>query len=135
MNRQYRIVTLFVFASIAILMAVCASTADSSTGTVDLGSIDISAVNAGIGEPSPIPLEAIAAGTWPDLCSQVAEIKQSVTWNRFGISVLPSSAKADCPPDHVGPAFRLTIPLNMVEIPAGAYQVEVNEVQGGFNWS
>lgn len=116
-------------------MAACASTADSSSGTVDLGPIDISAVNGEIGDGSPIPLEAISASTWPDLCSQVAEIKQSVTGNRFGISVLACPAKADCPPDHVGLAFQLAIPLNMVEIPAGAYTVEVNGVQGGFIWS
>lgn len=96
--------------------------------------IEISAVVVEIGVGSPIPVEAVASGTWPDLCAQLAEVRQQFDGARFEINVMASPAQADCPPDPVGIPFRLAIPLNMVNLAPGSYTVAVNGVETTFEW-
>ncbi len=96
---------------------------------------EIDAVQVQIGVGSPIPVEAIASGTWPDLCAQVAEVQQRLDGTQFAIEVLATPADPDCPPDLVGISFRIAFPLNMTGKPDGAYTVVVNGVQAGFDWN
>jgi Tol biopolymer transport system component len=88
-----------------------------------------------IGVGSPVPVEVIASGTWPDLCAQVAQVSQQVSGNRFEINILAGPADPDCPPDHLGLPFRMAIPLNMVPLPAGMYTAAVNGAETNFEWS
>jgi hypothetical protein len=91
--------------------------------------ITISSVEVEIGVGSPIPVHVIVDGNLPDPCSQVehTEIKQN--GSNFNITLFAS-------PDIGGPAvdgcikdplpFKMGIPLNVVDLPAGSYTVTVN---------
>jgi hypothetical protein len=96
--------------------------------------IQITDVQVQIGVGSPIPVEAVASGSWPDLCAQLASVSQRVSGNRFEISLSASPADPACPPDLTGLPFRLSIPLNMVQMPNGTYTVAVNGVETSFDW-
>lgn len=102
--------------------------------TPELRTIAIENVQVEIGVGSPIPVDVVASGTWPDLCAQVAQVAQRVAGSRIEIDVLAAPAQQDCPPDQLGLPFRIAVPLNMVELPAGTYSVAVNGVETAFAW-
>lgn len=83
------------------------------------------------GEGSPIPVEIIASGTWPDLCSQVASMESKMDGFNIEITVLASTTDT-CPPDRLGLPFRFAIPLNIVEMKAGTYTITVNGTSTSF---
>ena len=97
--------------------------------------IQITDAQVQIGVGSPIPVEVIASGSWPDLCAQVAQIEQRLSGARFEIEILANPANPDCPPDLVGIPFRIAVPLNMTNLPFGAYTVVVNGLETSFEWS
>jgi len=97
--------------------------------------IQIADAQVQIGVGSPIPVEMVASGAWPDLCAQVAQVKQHLSGTQFEIEILASSADPACPPDALGLPFRMAIPLNMTALPAGTYSVVVNGLQNSFEWS
>ena len=101
----------------------------------DLRPLVVEGLVVDVGVGSPIPVEVVASGTWPDLCAQLAEVRQQVSENRFEIEILASRANPDCPPDLLGIPFRVAVPLNMVEMPFGAYTVVVNGVETSFEWT
>jgi hypothetical protein len=85
--------------------------------------VDHVEVQAGVG--SPIPVEIVASGTWPDLCAQIAEVQSEVRGFEIDVTVLASTTDS-CPPDHLGLPFRYAFPLNIVEMEAGTYTITVN---------
>ena len=85
--------------------------------------VDQVKVEVGIG--SPLPVDIVASGTWPDLCSQIAEVQSEISDFQIDVTILTSTT-SPCPPDRLGLPFRLAIPLNSVEMPAGTYIVIVN---------
>jgi Tol biopolymer transport system component len=94
--------------------------------------IDVS-VEIGVG--SPIPVEVVVIGEWPDLCAQLAQVNLSFQeQNQIYIDLLATPANASCPPDRVGLRFGLRIPLNMVEMQPGTYTVIVNGQTTSFDW-
>jgi len=94
--------------------------------------IPIEHVGVQAGEGSPIPVEIVASGTWPDLCAQIAEVKSKVDGFRIDITVLASTVEA-CPPDPLGLPFRFALPLNIVEMPEGTYTITVNGTSTTFD--
>ncbi len=95
----------------------------------DLRPIPIEDVQVEVGVGSPIPVHVNVAGTWPDLCAQLAEVHQTFTDDYIAISLLATPADPGCPPDHLGLPFALAIPINIVEMPEGSYTVDVNGVR------
>ncbi len=91
-------------------------------------------VGVEIGVGSPIPVDVVASGSWPDLCAQLSEIRQQIQDSRIEITLLTTPADPNCPPDYIGLPFRIAIPLNGVELPAGTYTVVVNGVSTTFTW-
>lgn len=87
--------------------------------------IDHVQVDVGVG--SPIPVEIIASGSWPDLCAQIASVESRMDGFQIDVTVHASSVD-ECPPDHVGLPFRFSLPLNIVEMSAGEYTIMVNGV-------
>ena len=97
--------------------------------------ITVEQVEVEVGVGSPIPVHVIVVGWMPDPCSQVehTEIKQD--GSNFIISLFAT-------PDIGGPAvdgcikdpmyFTMSIPLNVVDLPAGSYSVTVNGSHAGF---
>jgi hypothetical protein len=87
--------------------------------------IEVEHVGVQVGEGSPIPVEIIASGTWPDLCSQIAEVQSQVNGFEIDVTVLASTTSS-CRPDQLGLPFRYAFPLNIVEMQAGTYTITVN---------
>jgi hypothetical protein len=98
----------------------------------DLRELPVSHVSVDVGVGSPIPVDAFVSGEWPDLCAQLAEIRQQIEGNAFEITLLATAADPDCPPDYLGLPFRIAIPINVVELPEGDYTVTVNGVTAQF---
>jgi hypothetical protein len=140
-----RSISLLFVAVLAVLLAACLPAgaagqpptpveAVSPAAGGDLRPIQVEHVAVEIGVGSPIPVEVIASGTWPDLCAQLAETRQTISGNAIEISLLATPADPNCPPDHAGLAFRQAVPLNVVQLPAGSYTVLVNGATAAFDW-
>lgn len=97
--------------------------------------IDIYQVEVEVGVGSPIPVQVLVNADLPDPCSQVeyTEIRQD--GSNFIITLFAT-------PDIGGPAvdgcikdtlqFKMSIPLNMADLPAGSYSVTVNGTRADF---
>jgi hypothetical protein len=93
----------------------------------DRSLIQVENVEVQVGVGSPIPVEIVASGSWPDLCAQIAEVQSTTNGFQIDITVLASTVDS-CPPDHLGLPFLFAIPLNVVEMEAGTYTIIVNGV-------
>lgn len=100
----------------------------------ELREMTVEGVTVDVGVGSPIPVDVVISGTWPGLCSQLAEVKQQEGERSFDIRLFAKPDQPGCPPDHVGLPFRFAIPLNMVEKPAGTYAISVNGLKTTFDW-
>jgi hypothetical protein len=87
--------------------------------------ITVDKVEVEVGVGSPIPIEVVASGTWPDLCAQIAEVQSEVNGFEIDVTVLASTT-SPCPPDHLRLPFRYAFPLNIVEIEPGTYTITIN---------
>lgn len=87
--------------------------------------VEVDQVEVTVGVGSPIPVEVVVSGAWPDLCAQIAEVRNRMDGFKIDITVLASTVDP-CPPDHLGLPFRFAIPLNIVEMQAGTYTIAVN---------
>jgi hypothetical protein len=94
--------------------------------TADLRPITVANVTVEVGFGSPIPVDAVVSGEWPDLCAQLSQIGQRFEGKTFEMTLLATPADAACPPDVLGLPFRMAIPINVVELPAGEYTVRAN---------
>lgn len=102
--------------------------------TAALRPVPVDHVGIEVGVGSPAAVEVLVSGTWPDLCAQLAETRQTIAGNRVEITLLATPADPSCPPDYLGLPFRLAVPLNVVEMPLGAYTIVVNGVSTEFDW-
>ena len=87
--------------------------------------ITVDKVEVEVGVGSPIPVEVVASGTWPDLCAQIAEVQSEVNGFEIDVTVLASTT-SPCPPDRLGLPFRYAFPLNIVEMEPGTYTITIN---------
>ena len=87
-----------------------------------------------VGVGSPIPVQVIVSGNLPDSCAQVELMQQKQEGSHFSItlSTIPSAAEG-CIQDTL--PFRILIPLNIVNLPAGSYTVDVNGSPAAFEIS
>ena len=106
--------------------------AATSDAQVEREPIQIEHVGVQVGEGSPIPVEIIASGTWPDLCSQISEVQSQINGFEIDVIILASTAES-CPPDHLELPFRFALPLNIVEMPEGTYTITVNGVSNSLD--
>ncbi len=121
---------------LSLILSACIPAVASTGETENTGSreIQVEHVQMEVGVGSPIPVNILVSGTWPDLCSQLTETRQSITGNTINIALLSGPADPECPPDHVGLPFSIAIPLNIVELPEGVYTVTVNGTSTDFDW-
>ncbi len=91
--------------------------------------VDQAQVEVGVG--SPIPVQVTVTGSLPDTCAQIELVQQKQEGSHFEItmSTVPSNAEG-CIQDTL--PFRMVIPLNITNLPAGPYTVEVNGVGADF---
>lgn len=93
--------------------------------------VTVDSVDVEVGVGSPIPVHAIVSGRLPDTCAQIEHVQQVQEGSSFHvtISAVPSIAEG-CTQDTL--PFKIGIPLNVVNLPAGSYTVEANEVSTTF---
>jgi hypothetical protein len=93
--------------------------------------VDIDQAEVEVGVGSPIPVQVIVTGNLPDTCAQIELVQQKQEGSHFEItmSTIPSNAEG-CVQDTL--PFRMMIPLNITNLPAGSYTVEVNGVGADF---
>jgi hypothetical protein len=125
--------SIIVIIATVLVLAGCAP-AHTEPNAAGLRPILVENVQVEIGVGSPIPVDVLVAGTWPDLCAQLARVTQQIDGNTIAIELLATAEVPDCPPDFVGVPFRIAIPLNAVELPAGTYAVSVNGRSAELVW-
>lgn len=94
--------------------------------------VQINELSIFVGVGSPIPVNAIVSGTLPKGCGQLGEAQIKRDGNTFFVrlsSELPS--QTECNPE--GFSFQLELPLNIVNLPEGTYEVNVNGTVTTFN--
>jgi hypothetical protein len=106
-------------------------TADSVIKKVD---IQVDSVNIEAGVGSPVPVHAIVGLSQLNTCAQLGEIRLHRDGTRFNVRLIADIAeRPDCQTEGVSIPFRLEIPLNIVNLPAGTYEVNVNGVTASFD--
>lgn len=116
---------------VAVLLLVVVACGSSTS----LRQVPVEHVEVQVGVGSPIPVDVVVSGTWPDLCAQLAEVRQRVEDFQVEITLLATPADATCPPDYLGLPFRMAVPLNVVELPVGTYTIVANGVGTTFEWN
>lgn len=125
--------SLFVLILLLILTACSpAPMEEPAEAPAERNLIAVEHVEVQVGVGSPIPVEIVASGAWPDLCAQIAEVQSEVHGFEIEVTVLASTVES-CPPDHLGLPFRFALPLNIVEMPEGTYTITVNGVSTTFD--
>ncbi len=89
-------------------------------------------VQTGVG--SPISVNIVASGSWPDRCAQLTEVQQNIENSTIMLTLLATPEEKNCPPDPLGLPFGLSIPINIVQLPIGTYTITVNGVSTSFVW-
>jgi hypothetical protein len=105
---------------------------EAAPGGYQAVTVDDVRVEVGVG--SPIPVQVIVSGNLPDSCAQVELMRQKQEGSHFGITLatVPSAAEG-CVQDSL--PFGILIPLNIVNLPAGSYTVDVNGSPASFEIS
>jgi hypothetical protein len=93
--------------------------------------VDVDHVEVEVGVGSPNPVHVIISGNLPDTCAQIELVEQQQAGSDFRIrlSTIPSDAD-ECIQNSL--PFRISLPLNVVNLPAGSYSVEVNGSHADF---
>lgn len=89
-------------------------------------------VNVEIGVGSPLPVHAVVSLNLPNTCAQLGQIRLHREGTIFYVRLIAYIAeRADCQADSI--PFRAEIPLNIVNLPEGPYDVNVNGVTASFD--
>jgi len=108
----------------------------SSLRTADMpfnkSDVQVDYVNIAVGVGSPIPVHAVISANLPGHCAQLGEIRVHQAETTFFIQLLAYvPAQTDCNPDTL--PIRLEVPLNILNLPEGPYEVNVNGVAASFD--
>jgi hypothetical protein len=104
-------------------------TADSAITKAD---VEVAGLNVEIGVGSPIPVHAIVGLNQPNSCAQLGEVRLHREGTIFYVRLIADVLEhADCRVDSI--PFRLEIPLNIISLPEGPYEVNVNGVTASFD--
>jgi len=133
----------FIALTLTLILGACPPLATSTPPTPppppvfgEYQPVQVDQVEVEVGVGSPIPVHVIVRGNLPDLCSQVeyTEIKQDGSNFIIKLSATPDlgSPMVDgCINDPL--PFRMSIPLNVIGLPAGDYSVEANGSRADFS--
>lgn len=137
-----RYISLFLLGTILLLnacspLAVVSSSGEQPTPGEEYDNaqaayqpITVEDVQVDVGVGSPIPVHVIVSGSLPDVCSQVEHTEIRQDGSSFVITLSATPAEQGCVQDTL--PFKIGIPLNVVDLPAGSYSVTVNGVSDDF---
>lgn len=108
------------------------SSLPTANSTITKSDIQVESVNVEIGVGSLFPVHAIVGLSLPNSCAQLGEVRLHRDGNIFYVRLIADlSERADCRVDSI--PFRMEIPLNIVNLPEGPYEVNVNGVTASFD--
>lgn len=116
-----------------IFLSACNTPASiASTEQEDiLAQINFAEVEVGLGSPTPVTVTIDV--TFPNACSQISEITQSLIKDNGKVKILIEVRVADmgeiC--TDFPQSFRVILPINASGLPKGLYSVEVNGADAG----
>ena len=93
--------------------------------------VDVDRVKAEVGVGSPIPVQVTVTGTLPDTCAQIELLQQKQAGSNFNITISTVPSNAEGCVKNSQP-FEIMIPLNITNLPAGSYSVDVNGSRADF---
>jgi hypothetical protein len=89
-------------------------------------------VLAEVGGGSPIPIHAVVGLNLPSTFAQLGEIRLHRAGTTFYVRLIADVVqREDCISDSI--PFRLEVPLNIVNLPEGPYEVNVNGTTASFD--
>jgi len=97
-----------------------------TTGLASVDEIDIFIL-----ESFPVQVQVIASGNLPDPCTEISEVLQERESDTFFVTIKTYRPPGFC--IQVLAPFEEIIPLEVYELPAGTYTVDVNGVQATFD--
>ncbi len=134
---SYTVVVNDTLASSELFTANTRSSLLSSHSDITRDDIEVVSVDMEVGVGSPIPVHAIVGLEQKNTCAQVGEMRLHRDGTTFYIQLISDIAqRSNCkanPPSGSLP-FRMEIPLNMVNLPDGSYEVKVNGASTTFDW-
>jgi hypothetical protein len=136
--------SLFVLVMLAGVLAACApaiadanavptSAPTTSPASSHDQAVPVDHVEVEVGVGSPIPVNVIVDGSFPDTCAQIGEIKQRV--ENFNVQITLSTisrSDSECARDPL--PFRVRVPLNAIALSKGEYTISANGMSTTFNW-
>ena len=118
---------------LAFLVAACGATPAPAPGgeTVVHGKAVVEEIEILILESFPVQIHVVARGYLLDGCTEIDEILEERSGNSFQVTITTvRPANAECTEALV--PFEEVIALDVVGLPAGTYQVDVNGATGSF---
>lgn len=147
-SRRFKLALTLVCTALVLLLAACAAasptreepptaTPQAQPGVPQRGPgsnlANVESVELRILESFPVQVHAVVRGTLADGCTEIDEIEQSRDVENRSFEVRITTARD---PDKVCTQalvpFEETIPLDVRDLPAGSYTVDVNGVQASF---
>jgi hypothetical protein len=118
--------------------AVSAPNGEPAEGGVIEGQATVDSIEVVTAESFPVQVLVIVRGNLPDGCTQLGDPVVQVTGSTF-MMTLPTTRMADAPCTEALTPFEMPFPLDVVDLPAGSYTVDVHGVTGTFtldadNW-
>ena len=145
-NLSFRPGLLAILVCALIVLAACRGSAGEATATPTIGptgeptftstettrgQATVNSIDVQILESFPVQVNVVARGDLPDSCTQIDEIITQQTGNTFRVAITTLRQPAASCTQALVP-FEQSIPLDVVGLPAGSYNVSVNGVQGSF---
>jgi hypothetical protein len=115
-----------------ILLSACAAPASGVQNAPEgLAKIDFAQVDVGLGSPTPVTVTIDVS--YPNACSQISDVTQTLTKEgditKIKIEVRVADMGEIC--TEFPQSFRLVLPINASGLPKGVYSVDVNGVDAG----
>ena len=99
---------------------------------ISKGDIAVDDVSIEVGVGSPIPVHAVVSANLPSYCAQLGEVRLHRDGNNFFVQLLSYRlTETECNPDTL--PIRLNVPLNIINLPEGTYEVNVNGTSTTFD--
>ena len=125
--------SLLVWAVGLFLFSACAAPTKSDTAEQpgELAEVDFAQVEVGLGSPTPVTVTIDVS--YPNACSQISEIEQTLVKDGKNTRIMIEVRVADmgeiC--TEFPQSFRMQLPIKASGLPKGIYNVEVNGVDAG----
>lgn len=115
-----------------ILLSACAAPASEIQDTSgELAEIDFAEVEVGLGSPTPVTVTIDVS--YPNACSQISDVTQTLIKDGditiIKIEVRVADMGEIC--TEFPQSFRVMLPINASGLPKGVYSVDVNGVDAG----